>query len=191
VPGTIPRASIVADSSTATGLAWSAPAGGGSFTKITAGSFTAVTGVNIDSIFDTTYKNYFVLLYNFSATTGSDTLSLQYRYSGTTLTSANYYGSNFNMPRNNSNSANGYTAATSATLLPDIGGSGGYCGIYFSRVGNTNQGAVFYANYFSGENQDVGMSAGVNDANSNTYTGIRLNCASNMTGFYTVYGLEN
>jgi hypothetical protein len=29
VPGTIPRVSIVADSSTATGLAWSAPAGGG------------------------------------------------------------------------------------------------------------------------------------------------------------------
>ncbi len=95
------------------------------------------------------------------------------------------------MERGGATSTNGYTAATSATLLPDIGGSGSYCGIYFSRVGNSNESPTFYANYFSGANQDVGMSAGLNDLPTNTYTGIRLSCATNMTGSYTVYGLEN
>jgi len=59
VPGTIPIASIVADSSTATGLAWAAPAGGGgkvlqvvstaktdSFSTATA-AFTDVTGLSV------------------------------------------------------------------------------------------------------------------------------------------------
>ena len=182
---------LVADSSTATGLKWATPGGGGSFTKVTAGSFTGVTGVNIDSIFSSTYKNYFVLVYDFgSSGNAGNTFSLQYRYSGTTDSSSLYYGSNYNIERTNATQTAGYQATSSANLMPDIGGGGSYIGIYFSRVGNASESPKFYANYFSSSNQDVGMSAGSLEA-SQTYTGIRLSCATNIAGSYTVYGLEN
>jgi hypothetical protein len=45
VPGTIPIASIVADSSTATGLAWAAPSGGGKVLQVIYGSTS--TAVNV------------------------------------------------------------------------------------------------------------------------------------------------
>ena len=181
---------LTADSSTATGLKWAA-ASSGAMTKITAGSFTGVTGVNIDSIFSSTYKNYFVLVYDFgSSGNAGNTFSLQYRYSGTTDTSSLYYGSNYNIERTNATQTAGYQATSSANLMPDIGGGGSYIGIYFSRVGNTSESPKFYANYFSSANQDVGMSAGSLEA-SQTYTGIRLSCSTNIAGSYTVYGLEN
>jgi hypothetical protein len=53
VPGTIPRASIVADSSTATGLAWAAPAGGG----MTLLSTTTLSGASTTISLSGTYKN--------------------------------------------------------------------------------------------------------------------------------------
>jgi hypothetical protein len=43
VPGTIPIASIVADSSTATGLAWAAPAGGGKVLQVVNASYSTET----------------------------------------------------------------------------------------------------------------------------------------------------
>ena len=181
---------LVADSSTSTGLKWASPASG-SFTKITAGSFTGVTGVNIDSIFSSTYKNYFVLVYDFgSSGNAGNTFSLQYRYSGTTDSSSLYYGSNYNIERTNATQTAGYQATSSANLMPDIGGGGSLIGLYFSRVGNASESPKFYGNYFSSSNQDVGMSAGSLEA-SQTYTGIRLSCATNIAGSYTVYGLEN
>jgi hypothetical protein len=47
VPGTIPIASIVADSAAATGLKWAAPAGGGKVLQVV--QATTATGVNIAS----------------------------------------------------------------------------------------------------------------------------------------------
>jgi hypothetical protein len=58
VPGTIPRVSIVADSATATGLKWAAPAGGGKVLQVvsvfksdsfssSSTSFTDVTGLSV------------------------------------------------------------------------------------------------------------------------------------------------
>jgi hypothetical protein len=45
VPGTIPIASIVADSSTATGLAWSAPAGGGKVLQVVQATYSTTTSI--------------------------------------------------------------------------------------------------------------------------------------------------
>jgi hypothetical protein len=54
VPGTIPRASIVADSSTATGLAWSAPAGGGKLLQVIQATTSTSTTIASDTFTDTT-----------------------------------------------------------------------------------------------------------------------------------------
>lgn len=182
---------LTADSSTATGLKWAA-ASSGSFTKIASGSFSAVGAVNIDTIFSATYKNYFMILSKLGSADSpfNQDLLLQYRYSGTTDTTANYYGSNYNQERSNAATTNGWTAATSNRLMPDVGGGGSMVGIYFSGVGNTSESAKMYANYFGSANQDLGMSSGLLTS-SQTFTGIRLSCSSNITGEYAVYGLEN
>jgi hypothetical protein len=56
VPGTIPIASIVADSAEATGLKWAAPAAGGGMTSIASGTFTATATLDLTSI-SGSYKN--------------------------------------------------------------------------------------------------------------------------------------
>jgi hypothetical protein len=80
---------LTADSSTATGLKWAAPASTSGMTFINATSFTTSSGVNIDSIFSSTYDNYKIIL----STTGSANgdLAIQFRTSGTTNTNSNYY----------------------------------------------------------------------------------------------------
>jgi hypothetical protein len=54
VPGTIPIASIVADSSTATGLAWAAPAGGGKVLQVISATTSTATTISSSSFTDTT-----------------------------------------------------------------------------------------------------------------------------------------
>ena len=182
---------LTVDSSTATGLKWAA-ASSGAMSKIASGSFSAVAGVNIDSIFSATYKNYFMILSKLGSADSpyNQDLLLQYRYSSTTDTTSNYYGSNYNQERSNAATSNGWTAASSNRLMPDVGGGGSMVGIYFSGVGNTSESAKMYANYFGSANQDLGMSSGLLTS-SQTFTGIRLSCSSNITGEYAVYGLEN
>jgi hypothetical protein len=57
VPGTIPIASIVADSAETTGLRWAAPAAGGAFTLL---STTTCSGVTTVSSINQTYKHLFI-----------------------------------------------------------------------------------------------------------------------------------
>lgn len=49
---------LKADSSTATGLVWGSAAG--AYTLITANSFTSSSSVTIDSVFTSTYQNYYI-----------------------------------------------------------------------------------------------------------------------------------
>tara|TARA_R110000868_G_scaffold65361_4_gene195561 strand:- start:338 stop:1186 length:849 start_codon:yes stop_codon:yes gene_type:complete len=80
---------LTADSTAATGIKWAAPASTSGLTFINSTSFTTSSGVNIDSIFSSTYDNYKIIL----STTGSANgdLGIQFRTSGTTNTNSNYY----------------------------------------------------------------------------------------------------
>jgi hypothetical protein len=63
VPGTIPIASIVADSSTATGLKWAAPASGAGLTLVKTQTIgTTVSSVTVSDAFSSTYDNYLVTI---------------------------------------------------------------------------------------------------------------------------------
>jgi hypothetical protein len=66
---------------------WATPSAGMNF--INATTFSAQAGVNVDSIFSSTYDNYKIIL----STTGSASgeLGIQFRTSGTTNTNSNYY----------------------------------------------------------------------------------------------------
>jgi hypothetical protein len=78
---------LVADSSTATGLAYAAPASG-SFVHITTVTFTTSSSIDLSNIFSTTYENYF-FTGNYVGTDDGD-LNYNYRVSGSDDTTANY-----------------------------------------------------------------------------------------------------
>jgi len=170
-----------------------ATASSGSFTKITSGSFSAVAGVNLDSIFSATYKNYLVLVYNLGSADSpfDQALSLQFRYSGSTETGSNYYGANWQINNSNTTATGGFSAAGQATLMKNVGDSGrSFVYSYFTHVGNSSQSAAYFSDYYTGTGQSRGLSSAL-VAQNRIYDGIRLTCSSNISGNYIVYGLEN
>jgi len=90
VPGTIPIASIVADSSTATGLAWSAPAGGGKVLQVVSATYATQTTTTSATFADTglsgtitpsaaTSKILVMITNQMGVTHSSDDVYFQYR----------------------------------------------------------------------------------------------------------------
>jgi hypothetical protein len=79
---------LTADSTAATGLAWSTAASGGSITLINATSFTASSIVSVDSLFSATYSNYLVL-FNCVPTASGD-INFRFRAGGTDNSTSNY-----------------------------------------------------------------------------------------------------
>ena len=82
---------LVADSATATGLKWAAPAGGAGLTKITSATFSAVSSVSFpNNTFTSTYKDYLV---QFNVTTVSANTNFQgrMRASGSDNTVTEYF----------------------------------------------------------------------------------------------------
>jgi len=80
---------LTADSTAATGLNWTTPAGG-DFVRIATTSFTASSAVNLNDIFSTTYHNYMVVL-NITATSGTGNLQARMRVAGADNTTSNYH----------------------------------------------------------------------------------------------------
>jgi len=70
VPGTIPIASIVADSAAATGLKWAAPAGGGGMTSLASGSLSG-SSLDLTSI-SGSYNNLQLVLRGLNTSTGCE-----------------------------------------------------------------------------------------------------------------------
>ena len=180
---------LTADSTQPTGIKWAAAAGGSSgLTKITSASFSAVSTVNIDSIFSATYKRYMVVL-SLSASS-SATLNLRYRKSGTTATSADFYGSGFSLDRVNTSFNNGQAGTTSKTVSVDATGTNLWI-MYFTKVGNGADYPYFTAIGGGGGNQQTGF-VGTTWNIADTYDGINIFLSANvMTGDYQIYGLEN
>lgn len=86
MPSTIPSSSIVADSATATGLKWAAPASGGGMTLLStttlSGASTTVSGI------DQTYNSLFILVRRVNMST---TGTLRIRPNGATTSTQNSY----------------------------------------------------------------------------------------------------
>ena len=77
---------LTADSTTATGLKWAAPASG--LTLINTTSFSGVTSQSINDVFSTTYDNYTILLKLTSAS--NQRVGVRMRVSGADETGSNY-----------------------------------------------------------------------------------------------------
>lgn len=82
---------LTADSTTATGLKWAAPAGGSSgLTLINSTTFSGATSVAVDSVFTSTYSNYFIQTNFTSVGSTNQTLGLRLRAGGTDYSGGDY-----------------------------------------------------------------------------------------------------
>jgi hypothetical protein len=90
VPGTIPIASIVADSAEATGLKWAAPAGGSGLVYVGGATFTTSSAININDVFSSTYQNYKIVAEYITNVNTATLFSSRLRVSGSDNTTSNY-----------------------------------------------------------------------------------------------------
>jgi hypothetical protein len=81
---------LTADSTAATGLAWTTVSSSSGLTLIHSSTFSAVSSKSVTGCFTSTYRNYKVL---FTITTGTNSASTKLRFStsGTDNTNSNYY----------------------------------------------------------------------------------------------------
>jgi hypothetical protein len=119
---------FVADSSTATGLAYAAPASG-SLVRITTASLSS-SSVSVNSCFSSTYDNYLIIVSNLVGSTGGDGVRLRMRVSGTDATGSNYstFGRNMGAvdPNINATSETSFEVGPISSTL----GGGGYIWLY-------------------------------------------------------------
>lgn len=171
------------------GSAWQQVSGGtavgnSGLVYVTSYSFSAVTGVNIDNCFTSTYRNYMVVADVTTPT--SDTLIYQLRASGTTNTGTN------------TDSLQAYQVWGSTTLYGNTLSNQNYA--YFAYSNNNGAGTSLtlwgpqlakYTMSFS-ENvlQDYRATSWSQHKVSTQYDGIRISTYSSaaITGNVTIYG---
>jgi len=179
---------LVADSSTATGLKWQA-ASSGAMTLITRNSFSASSGLDIDNIFSDTYENYLVTISAHSSSNAD--LYLRGRYSTTTETGSFYsYGW---AGVDASGSAVAIASSLNDKLYFNVSSGAGadnpmLSSLTFFRSSGSKKlilsGSAY--NYL----QERGYGGGGTIKTSQTWTGLNLfPSTGTITGTITVYGL--
>ena len=178
---------VLAVNSGATAPEWKT-VGASGMSLITRQVISASSGTNIDSIFSSTYTNYFIAIDNINGATSSDDLRLQLRYGSTTQVNTHY--KYFDLAFGNTIASTEFTADY-VTLTPSLGDGtdGSFVTGYISKVGNSSQKPQFQLQL---QDQSSGtprlLFGKVNDAQ--TYTGIRLTpSAGTFSGTVSIYGL--
>jgi hypothetical protein len=186
---------LTADSTASTGLAWTT-VGTSAFTKVTSGTFSAVTSVSLpNDTFTSTYTNYKVI-FIIASSSGSTTITGRYRASGTDNTGS-IYNSALSIARVNTNVAvTGVNGGTSFTM--------GYNAS--SNNGSFGQSYDFLSPQAAAEKQIVGTGFGYNSeldqyaanwfgghGNSSTQfdSFSWISSTGTITGSYYVYGMAN
>jgi hypothetical protein len=184
---------LTADSSTSTGLKWATPATPTSgFTKIAAASFSGVSSVEVDSVFNSSYDNYKIVVRVIGSVSGEN-MGFQYRYSGTTQAS-DYYGSAVRWNRSGTQTSFGTTNGSSFELLTNLQTSTlyyDYLELNITNVGQSSTQPVLFGTANSNSGTEAQIYAMCNVV-SRTYTGFRLvPYSGTISGNYYVYGLAN
>lgn len=184
---------LTADSGETTGLKW-ATVGGGDLIRIATTTFTSSTGVNLDNVFSSTYKNYIIVLNLTSSDAGN--VRARLRVSGSDNTTSNYYSS-FNYSRiDGSNDGNSKFSAETWWLWGDLGG--GYDGKVvhlFNPYESTYTvfGSEFFGYQYSSPGTGNVYRGGIGGTfNATTsFTGLTLYPGANtMTGEVSIYGYK-
>ena len=184
---------LTADSTAGTGLAWATPSTG-DVIRIATTTFSASSGVTLNDVFSSTYKNYMIVL-NLTSTSAGN-VRARLRVSGADNTTSNY-NSSFNYSRiDGTNDGNSKFAAASSWIFSDI--AGGYGGVSINLFNPfATEYTVFGSNFFgynyaapgSGEVYRGGI--GGTFAATTSFTGITIYPAANtITGEVSIYGLK-
>ena len=181
---------LTADSSTATGLKWATPAGGGSgLTLIERSTFSSTTSIISGAAFSATYDNYLILL-NYTTCASTANFDIRLR-SGSTTTTAGYYMTRWEVSSGGATGAGSANNAASwgiGSLRPSLGN------YVVLNVGNpfaterTYVNTVIYDNFNSGGTVATAQfKSGVLD-NATSYDKIDIVNTQNSTGYYAIYG---
>jgi len=171
------------------GSAWVAVGGSSDFVKISAATYTNQTSINIDNIFSSTYKSYYINIESaFCVTTGS-ALQMKWRYGGVTagnthygvLRGYDYAGGTYTT--NNLAAAFHTLNQNPGTLTP-----GSRTIINVTGANGSSARPVFFGNSTSFNSGELDIVMGWAET-PQTYDGINLSVASgNITATVQVYG---
>jgi hypothetical protein len=176
---------IVADSSTATGLKWAAPASGG-LKKITSGTFTAQTAVSVNSCFSATYDVY-LLEVRYISTSGTSTMTMKFRASGTDQDNNYYYGYT---GASNTGTAQTYNGSNTAGSQIGLSGTAEGCLSSHTIYNPNNTSRKLYVGGWSNGDSSIYVSGGGQRSNTTAADGFSLLFSAASTGLYAIYGLE-
>jgi hypothetical protein len=176
---------LTADSSTATGLKWAAPASG--LTLITRNSFSNVASVTVDSVFSSSYRNYVLVIEDTTAATPANNLQLQWRYGSTT--EANGYFGQVMISAYNTGALGAIGQSNTNQFQLTNACNRAYVTLNVGNVGNSSQQAIWHGTGFDVQGtQGYWIGGQTND--QETFTGFLLkSSSSNITGVVSVYGL--
>jgi len=102
---------LKADSGATAGVSWATLPAAGAMVLLVAESFTTASAYTKDSVFTSTYRNYFIALDVTAASTALDIESL-FRTSGSDNTNSSYKGASIGLNGANNNSANQSSSGT-------------------------------------------------------------------------------
>lgn len=182
---------LTADSTTSTGLKWSAPSSG-ALTFITRQTFSGVATADIDNIFSSTYETYQIVIEECFSSIDS-VLKLQLRYAGPTTQTANYYGTQRRFfATYTSDGGNNSNNASDLVINDQIRTGTGQASnqtFWINQVGNGSRNPIMYGTGASASFLVPTIFNGYT-TQARVYTGIRLFAASgNLTANVSVYGL--
>jgi len=171
---------------------WAAPSALPSgCTFISRTTFSAASGVNIDSLFSDTYENYLVCG-QFTTSSGNPSIQMQGRHGTTTITAGGYY---YGFSKAGATGAIGIVQGSndsSFTMCYDTSSSATQQSLVniniFRRSGATAN--LNFTGTTWADNSYVGQAGAGSLYSVQTYTGLRfLSSSGTITGQVTVYGL--
>ena len=180
---------LTADSSTASGLKWAAPAAAASgLVFISGASFSAQSSVSLPTnTFTSTYTNY-VIKFTLTACSSANDFAVRGRISGTDTTT----GYSYAQQQGNVSSAASQTGSTNADRMYLIGATtanecAGSIEVFSPKT--TDAMRLYYGGISSGLSvlHSMGISPNSNQYDSLTF----LPSTGTCTGFYKVYGYAN
>jgi hypothetical protein len=165
-----------------------------SLVKVAGGTLSAASGITVDGVFTSTYKNY-IMYINTTLGGGSNDVDIffQFRASGTTNSSANYaYQTNYiNAGLNSGAAASSTGSATSWTLYDNMDDGSIFSGsIQFlnPQVVSETQGQWNLCGADNGYRKQMLGFGSLNAVSS--FDGINLYLSGgNLTGTYDIYGV--
>jgi hypothetical protein len=156
--------------------------------RLGGGTFSAVNGFNVDSVFSANYDFYVLNCEHLDTNTAGET-RIQFRTSGSTNTNNNYVHQN-NYFTTATTSVRNTVGTTSSLVTQNVGASGWNWSMVISNPFSNSKNTVFFVQgnvnsgtlYFSG--------GGAFDTTTR-FDGVRISrSAGNFSGIYAIYGYK-